>query len=153
LRGKEIKMDDLDNMLAQLQNTVDQCLPERGSSKELLSQLETIGLELGDISISQKPRNRKIPKFPAPKKDIIYSAETIKEAKTCVICQEPILTGGAILSGKYYHNEHFECNVCSMSLKNEITLEKDGLLWCERDFHLKFSPSCAYCHDPIINVK
>jgi hypothetical protein len=69
--------------------------------------------------------------------------------KTCHVCRDPIERNGSVLNGKYYHSEHFKCKQCQFSLKNIPCYEMDGNLWCERDYHKKYSPECHYCHEPI----
>jgi flagellar biosynthesis/type III secretory pathway chaperone len=72
--------------------------------------------------------------------------------RVCHACQEPIAKNGSVLNGKFYHNEHFVCNKCKISLKNILCYEVDDKLWCERDYHKKYSPECHYCHEPIKSV-
>jgi hypothetical protein len=72
--------------------------------------------------------------------------------KMCFRCQEPIEKGGSILNGKFYHDEHFVCSECKKSLKGALSFEKESELYCERDYHAKFSPQCHYCLLPIKEV-
>jgi hypothetical protein len=61
-----------------------------------------------------------------------------------------VLSGGYVMAGgAKFHEECFTCIVCNDSLLNSGFIEKDGGLYCEKDFHYTFSPKCAHCKEPI----
>jgi len=51
-----------------------------------------------------------------------------------------------------WHPEHFVCVHCKESLGTRNFFERDNLPYCERDYHLLFSPRCAFCSGPILDV-
>ncbi|KAI8911732.1 paxillin [Gorgonomyces haynaldii] len=74
-----------------------------------------------------------------------------RKVHMCATCNEHITAGGAFFKNAYYHTEHFVCSVetCRQSLSGVLCFEMEGNLYCERDFHKRFSPECAYCKEPI----
>ncbi|KAI8900211.1 hypothetical protein BC833DRAFT_523783 [Globomyces pollinis-pini] len=54
-----------------------------------------------------------------------------------------------MLEGKYYHNEHYMCNLCQKNLKGFICFDHDSSLWCENCYHKTFSATCGFCNEPI----
>lgn len=57
-----------------------------------------------------------------------------------------------VAQGKKFHPEHFNCTECGKILSPNNFFEKDGLPYCEDDFHKLFSPRCAGCGEPIRDV-
>lgn len=55
--------------------------------------------------------------------------------------------------GKVWHPEHFVCTECETELGNRNFFEKDGRPYCESDYFTLFSPHCAHCNKPILNVR
>ena len=53
---------------------------------------------------------------------------------------------------RLWHPEHFICVHCKESLGTRNFFERDSLPYCERDYHLLFSPRCAFCSGPILDV-
>lgn len=138
-------MDDLDALLNDLQFEIPAKSEQKSAEDALLDQLTSIP------DVLQAPRQAKrldklASRLPAGPKQTL-AADGPK--KICESCREPIIRGGAILEGKYFHSEHFVCNVCKKSLKNVETFDRDDKLWCERDYHLTYSPQCGFCHEPI----
>lgn len=73
----------------------------------------------------------------------------------CLICQvrifplfPQVITG----MGKIWHPEHFTCSHCKEELGTQNFFERDGQPYCERDYHNLFSPRCAGCGGPILDV-
>lgn len=68
-----------------------------------------------------------------------------------LVCKTLIKSGGSMFGGKAYHSDHFICSeaTCGKYLAGVIVFEKNNALYCERDYHKKFSPQCAYCKEPI----
>ena len=54
--------------------------------------------------------------------------------------------------GKTWHKEHFTCAHCQSELGNKNFFEREGRPYCEPDYHSLFSPRCAYCNGPILDV-
>ena len=54
--------------------------------------------------------------------------------------------------GKLWHPEHFACVHCGESLSSCNYFERDLQPYCERDYHLIFSPKCEACTGPILDV-
>ena len=42
--------------------------------------------------------------------------------------------------GKTFHSEHFTCHHCNQELGTRNFFERDGVPYCEADYHLLFSP-------------
>lgn len=94
---------------------------------------------------------------------------------SCSACDKPIVGQVITALGKTWHPEHFTCNHCNQELGtrncmcaiNEtrertlitnfslllIVFEREGMPYCEPDYHNLFSPRCAYCNGPILDVK
>jgi paxillin len=54
--------------------------------------------------------------------------------------------------GRLWHPEHFTCVHCKEPLGTQNFFERDAVPYCERDYHLMFSPQCASCGGPILDV-
>ena len=54
--------------------------------------------------------------------------------------------------GQLWHPEHFVCAHCKEEIGTLNFFERNGLPYCEKDYQLIFSPKCAYCNEPILNV-
>lgn len=54
--------------------------------------------------------------------------------------------------GRTWHPEHFTCAHCNQELGTRNFFERDGRPYCEPDYHNLFSPRCAYCNGPILDV-
>ena len=54
--------------------------------------------------------------------------------------------------GEVWHPEHFVCAECKMELSTTGFFERDGRPYCNKDYHHLFSPRCAYCKGPIMEV-
>ena len=71
----------------------------------------------------------------------------------CSACDKPIVGQVITALGKTWHPEHFTCNHCNQELGTRNFFERDGHPYCEADYHNLFSPRCAYCNGPILDVK
>ncbi|XP_069713245.1 leupaxin isoform X2 [Phaenicophaeus curvirostris] len=67
----------------------------------------------------------------------------------CTACHKPIAGKVLTVLGKTWHPEHFACTRCGQELGGRPFFERDGLPYCEEDYHQAFSPRCAYCAGPI----
>lgn len=54
--------------------------------------------------------------------------------------------------GFMWHPEHFVCFHCKKALGTNTFFERDGKPYCEHDYHLLYSPQCAACSEPILDV-
>lgn len=70
----------------------------------------------------------------------------------CNACDKPIVGQVITALGKTWHPEHFTCNHCNQELGTRNFFERDGNPYCEPDYHNLFSPRCAYCNGPILDV-
>lgn len=70
----------------------------------------------------------------------------------CNACDKPIIGQVITALGKTWHPEHFTCNHCQQELGTRNFFERDGHPYCEQDYHNLFSPRCAYCNGPILDV-
>lgn len=71
----------------------------------------------------------------------------------CSACDKPIVGQVITALGKTWHPEHFTCAHCSQELGTRNFFEREGKPYCEPDYHNLFSPRCAYCNGPILDVR
>lgn len=71
----------------------------------------------------------------------------------CTACDKAIVGQVITALGKTWHPEHFTCTHCSQELGTRNFFERDGRPYCEPDYHNLFSPRCAYCNGPILDVR
>lgn len=71
----------------------------------------------------------------------------------CSACEKPIVGQVITALGKTWHPEHFTCTHCREELGTRNFFEREGHPYCETDYHNLFSPRCAYCNGPILDVK
>lgn len=71
----------------------------------------------------------------------------------CSACDKPIVGQVITALGKTWHPEHFTCAHCTQELGTRNFFERDGKPYCEPDYHNLFSPRCAYCNGPILDVR
>lgn len=70
----------------------------------------------------------------------------------CNACEKPIVGQVITALGKTWHPEHFTCTHCNQELGTRNFFEREGHPYCETDYHNLFSPRCAYCNGPILDV-
>ncbi|XP_048100506.1 verprolin [Alosa alosa] len=70
---------------------------------------------------------------------------------TCGACCKPIIGQLVTAMGRTWHPEHFVCTHCQEEIGSRNFFERDGLPYCERDYHHLFSPRCNYCNGPILD--
>ncbi|XP_069738299.1 transforming growth factor beta-1-induced transcript 1 protein isoform X2 [Phaenicophaeus curvirostris] len=69
----------------------------------------------------------------------------------CGACHKPIAGKAVRALGLAWHPEHFSCGRCGVDLAGGGGFcEKDGVLYCPRDYGSLFSPRCALCAQPIL---
>lgn len=71
---------------------------------------------------------------------------------TCEHCNKPIMGRVITAIGATWHPEHFRCTKCGSELGEKTFYQRDGLAYCENDYHKLFSPQCAHCYQPIQDV-
>lgn len=67
----------------------------------------------------------------------------------CVKCKQPVRERYVVAKERLYHVDHFTCVTCNKSLAGVAYIERDGDIYCENDYHEKYSPPCGYCQDKI----
>lgn len=68
---------------------------------------------------------------------------------SCVPVCDQVVTA----MGRTWHPEHFVCTHCQEEIGSRNFFERDGLPYCEQDYHNLFSPRCYYCNGPILDVR
>uniref|UniRef100_A0A674DRX1 Transforming growth factor beta 1 induced transcript 1 n=1 Tax=Salmo trutta TaxID=8032 RepID=A0A674DRX1_SALTR len=71
---------------------------------------------------------------------------------SCSACQKPVVGQVVTALGRVWHPEHFVCSECETELGSRNFFEKDGQPYCESDYFTLYSPHCAHCNKPILNV-
>ncbi|XP_075879183.1 paxillin-like isoform X2 [Nelusetta ayraudi] len=69
----------------------------------------------------------------------------------CGACCKPIVGQVVTAMGRTWHPEHFVCRHCQEEIGSRNFFERDGLPYCEHDYHQLFSPRCFYCNGPILD--
>jgi paxillin len=75
-----------------------------------------------------------------------------KSANSCHGCLKPILGQVITALGHLWHPDHFVCSHCNICIGTSIFYEKDNKPYCESDYLNLFSPKCAACETPILDV-
>ncbi|XP_066505295.1 actin-binding LIM protein 3 [Hoplias malabaricus] len=79
---------------------------------------------------------------------LVSSNEPIKihGPSHCAGCQEEIKQGQSLLAlEKQWHVSCFKCQTCGMVLTGEY-ISKDGVPYCESDYHAQFGIKCETCN-------
>lgn len=71
----------------------------------------------------------------------------------CFSCREPICGQVITALGCLWHPNHFVCFYCNKSIGTNLFYEKDNRPYCEDDYLRLFSPKCASCSLPILDVR
>ncbi|KAJ4941396.1 hypothetical protein JOQ06_011276, partial [Pogonophryne albipinna] len=69
----------------------------------------------------------------------------------CGACCKPIVGQVVTAMGRTWHPEHFVCTHCQEEIGSRNFFEREGLPYCETDYHNLFSPRCHYCNGPILD--
>ncbi|XP_077458412.1 paxillin a [Stigmatopora argus] len=69
----------------------------------------------------------------------------------CGACKKPIVGQVVTAMGRTWHPEHFVCTHCQDEIGSRNFFEREGLPYCEKDYHSLFSPRCHYCNGPILD--
>lgn len=70
----------------------------------------------------------------------------------CYTCGNRVIGQVITALGRNYHKEHFTCAHCGQELGTRNFYERDNLPYCEKDYQSLFSPKCAACNEPILDV-
>lgn len=70
----------------------------------------------------------------------------------CNACDRTIAGKVVTAMGKTWHPEHFVCAKCPEQLGDKNYFERNGLAYCEDDYHRLYSPKCAHCNQAILDV-
>lgn len=76
--------------------------------------------------------------------------------KAKVFCKNWCFRGSYVSAlNKTWCPEHFVCHErsCGQNLLNSGFVEKDGALYCEKDYEQRFAPTCAKCGNTIKEVQ
>nr|XP_048286513.1 leupaxin isoform X3 [Myodes glareolus] len=129
------QLDELMAHLSEMQSKVSvtadasrKPLPDKQDHKASLdSMLGGLEQELQDLGIATVPKGH------------------------CASCEKPIAGKVIHALGQSWHPEHFICNHCKEEIGSSPFFERNGLAYCSKDYHLLFSPRCAYCAAPIMD--
>lgn len=67
----------------------------------------------------------------------------------CRKCTKTIAGNYAVAAGENYHLNCFTCPTCAKPLAGGLYIPKDGVAYCEDDYHRLFGSQCADCGEPI----
>lgn len=83
--------------------------------------------------------------------DLNKQGVSTKTKGLCAACNQPVVGQVITALGKIWHIEHFTCENCQEPLGTKNFYERDGVAYCERDYHSLFAPRCSYCNGPIVD--
>ncbi|KAL4223440.1 Transforming growth factor beta-1-induced transcript 1 protein [Mactra antiquata] len=83
--------------------------------------------------------------------DLNKQGVSTKTKGLCAACNQPVVGQVITALGKIWHIEHFSCAHCHETLGTKNFYERDGVAYCERDYHSLFAPRCGYCNGPIVD--
>ncbi|KAG9479763.1 hypothetical protein GDO78_011676 [Eleutherodactylus coqui] len=70
---------------------------------------------------------------------------SIQSLRNCGGCGLEIKNGQSLVAlEKHWHLDCFKCKICGVHLKAEY-ISKDGIPYCEMDYHSKFGIKCDHC--------
>lgn len=64
--------------------------------------------------------------------------------RVCKRCGELVIENGCKRCGKWFHTDHFTCEVCGCKLKSGFYVVHHGKFYCQNHGYV-FSHSCEYC--------
>ncbi|XP_023209389.1 leupaxin-like [Centruroides sculpturatus] len=79
----------------------------------------------------------------------VNKLSSAESEKYCTVCKSVIIGKMVSALGKLYHPQHFVCCHCKMELSDKF-MEKEGKIYCEKDYHNIYTPKCARCENPIL---
>jgi len=96
------------------------------------------------------------PKFAHRHENLVKSVAALNPVdsyRTCPHCQEsvPETDSSVFALGSVWHPHHFQCSTCSCSLTNSSFYNKDGKVYCEKDYKEQFMPKCGKCGEYVMS--
>ncbi|CAK8697134.1 leupaxin-like isoform X2 [Clavelina lepadiformis] len=82
--------------------------------------------------------------------DLVRQGIRAASKGNCGACGKPVMGEVTTALGKVWHPEHFVCAVCDEEIGKKTFFEREGKPYCENDYHKLFSPTCAYCNQPVL---
>lgn len=67
----------------------------------------------------------------------------------CPKCNQPVLDFCTEAMGKKYHPDCFVCIECEKPLKDELFMERNNQIYCEKCYNHLFAPICKKCNKHI----
>uniref|UniRef100_A0A3B3Z368 LIM zinc-binding domain-containing protein n=1 Tax=Poecilia mexicana TaxID=48701 RepID=A0A3B3Z368_9TELE len=133
----------------------------RMSASSATRELDELMASLSDFKIqSQGIQSTSAPAKPANKLDNMLGnlqsdlnklGVQTNAKGVCGACKKPIAGQVVTAMGRTWHPEHFVCTHCQEEIGSRNFFERDGLPYCEKDYHNLFSPRCHYCNGPILD--
>jgi hypothetical protein len=131
--------------------TTDEVQEINFSEAEIIEPEEMIAeVEIEDKNLKSKDAVCQVIETKKKKDPLSHLAIAQAGQEGCGLCSR-IFPGAYIMDSneRKYHEECFNCFHCEKSLLQTGFVEKDGNLYCEKDFYDLFSPKCAHCKLPI----
>lgn len=105
-------------------------------------------LQTGDGSSSDVNLNAMLEDL---NKNMTMQGASVVPRGHCAGCAKLIVGQVITALGQLWHPEHFVCAQCKEEIGTQNFFERDGMPYCENDYHILFSPQCAQCHGPILD--
>lgn len=132
----------------------------RMSASSATRELDELMASLSDFKVQSNIQSQAPPPAPPNKLDNMLGSlqsdlnrlgvQTVAKG-VCGACKKPIVGQVVTAMGKTWHPEHFVCTHCLEEIGSKNFFERDGLPYCETDYHNLFSPRCHYCNGPILD--
>lgn len=121
------------------------------ASKELENLMQNLSMYKNESSSNEE---NEIPIYFEKKiQNFNNNGEDMVELRnSCFSCKETISGQVITALGYLWHPNHFVCFYCNNSIGTSIFYEKDNRPYCENDYLNLFSPKCASCTLPILDV-
>ena len=122
------------------------------ASKELESLMQNLSMYKNESSSNDE---NEIPIY-FEKKILNFNnngEDMVDIRNSCFSCKETISGQVITALGYLWHPNHFVCFYCNNSIGTSIFYEKDNRPYCENDYLNLFSPKCASCTLPILDVR
>eukprot|EP00051_Salpingoeca_urceolata_P010995 m.135193 g.135193 ORF g.135193 m.135193 type:complete len:421 (+) comp16939_c1_seq4:118-1380(+) len=123
------------------------------ASLEGNSTLQSLLQTLGGLSHGGAAPEENIytqPFAPQQLKEVPVGTKPVQQPDgICAACHEAIVGASLAALDMEFHPAHFMCFECGKDISEAVYFENEGVPFCERCFHNKFSPRCGQCNDPI----
>lgn len=177
-RGEEVR-PSVDSLLNELEQSVPSSGPlevteepsdlplepssqqqSRMSASSATRELDELMASLSDFKVQSNMQSQPAPPAAPNKLDNMLGSlqsdlnrlgvQTVAKG-VCGACKKPIVGQVVTAMGKTWHPEHFVCTHCQDEIGSKNFFERDGVPYCESDYHNLFSPRCHYCNGPILD--